>query len=187
MKTVVIKCPVCEQGHLLPEGYEDTIPYNGSALHVDGLQRHRCDTCGADPVLTDQIKANQLRIADAKRAHDGLLRGDQIRKLREHFGLSQSEAATVFGGGGNAFSKYERGEVIQSVPMDRLLRLVLDVPGAVPILASYCGLALKVAVEQGDRAYVETSSVTATAQLNLAHKSRAKLVVVYPDRYESAA
>jgi HTH-type transcriptional regulator/antitoxin MqsA len=31
----------------------------------------------------------------------------------------------VFGGGRNAFSKYERGEVSQSVAMDKLIRVCL--------------------------------------------------------------
>jgi len=38
--------------------------------------------------------------------------------------LSQREASELFGGGPNAFSKYERGEIIQSKSTDVLMRLV---------------------------------------------------------------
>ena len=40
--------------------------------------------------------------------------------------LTQEEAAKVFGGGVNAFSKYERGEVTQSAAMDKLIRVAAD-------------------------------------------------------------
>jgi len=43
--------------------------------------------------------------------------------------LTQKDASSLFGGGANAFSKYERGDVIQSDAMDRLMRLVKQHPG----------------------------------------------------------
>jgi len=78
---------------------------------------------GADPVLAAQAKRNQVRFADAKRAIDGLLSSADIRKARRYLGLTQHAASSVFGGGLNAFPKYERGEVIQSEAMDKLIRV----------------------------------------------------------------
>jgi len=92
------------------------------------LEGYCCDTCGADPIFRDQIKRNHLKIADAKRVADGLLVGEEIRRIRMRLKLTQREAAEVFGGGANAFSKYERGDVVQSVAMDRLLRLIDRAP-----------------------------------------------------------
>ena len=121
-------CPVCERGSLVAERYSDDFRHNGGSLRVDDLERYRCDICGADPVLTDQIKRNQLRVCDAKRRADGYFTGAEIKALRERFRISQSEAADLFGGGAHAFSKYERGEVVQSLPMDRLMRCVAAFP-----------------------------------------------------------
>jgi HTH-type transcriptional regulator / antitoxin MqsA len=138
MSTPTIDCPICgTSGTLTAEFFDGDIKHNGHVLTVLGLERSRCSACNAAPVMTDQIRRNQIVIADAKRRSDGLLSGDQIRKVRERLGLSQSAAASVFGGGGNAFSKYERGEVLQSFPMDRLLRIAVDLPGAMSALASY--------------------------------------------------
>lgn len=75
-----------------------------------------------------QVRRNHARVVDARRRADGLLTGREIRALRKSLGLSQKDASEVFGGGTNAFSKYERGEVVQSVAMDRLLRLVARYP-----------------------------------------------------------
>lgn len=121
-------CPMCEEGHLTPATFEGDFKHNGDTIHVDALECFRCDACGADPVLEDQIRRNHRRIADAKRRSDGLLAGDEIKLLRESFCLTQQEAAALFGGGANAFSKYERGDVIQSVSMDRLMRLIANHP-----------------------------------------------------------
>jgi HTH-type transcriptional regulator / antitoxin MqsA len=119
---------------LVAETYSGEVRHNSKMLHVEGLERYRCDQCGADPVLTDQIKRNQLRVCDARRRADGYFTGAEIKALRERFGLSQSQAADLFGGGANAFSKYERGEVVQSLPMDRLMRCVSAFPLLIDVL-----------------------------------------------------
>jgi HTH-type transcriptional regulator/antitoxin MqsA len=121
-------CPVCESGELSPIVFTDVFQHNGGEIVVSGLEGYQCPACGADPVFEDQIRRNHSRIADAKRSADGLLTGAEIRALREHLQLTQKEAAEIFGGGANAFSKYERGDVAQSASMDRLLRLVGRLP-----------------------------------------------------------
>lgn len=133
-------CPVCEQGSLVPETYTEQIQHNGRTLLVAGLERCRCTNCDADPVSTDQIRRNQVRLCDARRHADGYLTGEEIRGLRERFGLSQPAAAALFGGGTNAFSKYERGEVVQSLSMDRLLRCAEAFPPLVEYLRRITGI-----------------------------------------------
>ena len=51
-----------------------------------------------------------------------------IKAIREVCGLSQQEAARVFGGGPKAFEKYESGEVSPSSAMVRLLLLAAEHP-----------------------------------------------------------
>jgi HTH-type transcriptional regulator/antitoxin MqsA len=117
-------CPVCDAGELSPTTYADTFQHGGREIFVEGLEGFECPQCGADPIFEDQIRRNHARIADAKRKADGLLTGSEIKAFRQRLGLTQKAAADLFGGGANAFSKYERGDVAQSVSMDRLLRIV---------------------------------------------------------------
>lgn len=117
-------CPVCEAGTLSPITFRDTFQHGGREISVADLEGYECPHCGADPIFEDQIRRNHARIADAKRKADGLLTGSEIKGLRERLRLTQKDAADLFGGGANAFSKYERGDVAQSASMDRLLRLV---------------------------------------------------------------
>ena len=77
---------------------------------------------------------------DAWRKIDGLLTAQEIVALRNKLGLTQQDAAKIFGGGANAFSKYERSEVIQSVAMDKLMRAALDVPDMFMWLKQQAGL-----------------------------------------------
>ena len=87
-----------------------------------------CNACGRDFVPPELIRKNDEALRAAKRAYDGLLAPEEIHEARRALGLTQEEAAEVFGGGANAFSKYERGEVSQSAAMDRLIRLCVNHP-----------------------------------------------------------
>ena len=123
-------CPICETGTLSKQVHTGEIQYHNQAVRVPDLEYSQCRNCGADPVLADQAKRNQVRFSDARRKIDGLLSSSDIRKARRYLGLTQHAAANVFGGGLNAFSKYERGEVIQSKAMDKLIRLSCRYPVA---------------------------------------------------------
>lgn len=123
-------CPICETGTLSKQVHTGEIRYHNQAVQVPGLEYCQCNNCGADPVLADQAKRNQVRFSDVRRKIDGLLSSSDIRKARRYLGLTQHAAANVFGGGLNAFSKYERGEVIQSKAMDKLIRLSCRYPDA---------------------------------------------------------
>ena len=133
-------CPVCDGGELHTITYSDTFKHNGRPLQIHGLEGCKCLACDADPILPHQIKRNQARIADAKRHADGMLSGEELLKVRERLGLTQNQAAKIFGGGIKAFAKYERGEVIQSAAMDTLLRIVDQHPALLGEVAALRGV-----------------------------------------------
>ena len=83
-----------------------------------------------DGQLTDEdnvIRAAARREAKAS-AKQAALTPLVIRAIREGCGLSQQNAARVFGGGAKAFEKYESGEVVPSSAMMRLLLLAAKHP-----------------------------------------------------------
>jgi HTH-type transcriptional regulator / antitoxin MqsA len=73
------------------------------------------------------IRAAARREARAKAKH-AVLSPLVVRAIREQCGLSQRDAARVFGGGIKAFEKYESGEVAPSSSMSRLLLLAARRP-----------------------------------------------------------
>ena len=125
-----LRCPKCASEQFDVVEYSDTIDFRGIDLDVDNLRITKCNSCQhAWTTKAQHSHNNEATRAvyavqrDLLRARDGLLAGPEIAKLRERFDLSQREAASLFGGGYNAFNKYESGEVLQSYAMDRLLRL----------------------------------------------------------------
>ena len=105
-----------------------------------GVEHSVCRECGDEVIFAEQIKRNDCILRDAWRKIDGLLTAQEIVDLRNKLGLTQQDAAKVFGGGVNAFSKYERSEVIQSVAMDKLMRAALEFPSLFLWLKQQAGL-----------------------------------------------
>lgn len=123
-------CPMCDAFDWRSEVREGRYTYRDREFTLADLEYSVCGNCGFDLVLPPQQRKNDARVRDAQRVIDGLLSGNEIRSIRKSLGLTQSKASEVFGGGPNAFSKYERGEVVQSRAIDQLLRLVVANPKA---------------------------------------------------------
>lgn len=123
-------CPHCKSENVGVVTYSDTVDFRNMELDVENLQMSKCNNCGHKWTADEQRTRNNsiMRSAyvverDQFRTKYGLLTGQEIAQMRERFGIGQREAATIFGGGYNAFNKYESGEVLQSFAMDRLVRL----------------------------------------------------------------
>jgi len=130
-------CPICGENalhevkqHIRREsdGFAKYVPYNASV----------CDSCACETLTEKQALFNKRAMANFYREADGLLTGDQIKNIRLSLNLRQSDAAKLFGGGVNAFAKYESGDVTQSVSMDKLLRTANAVPQALEYLIEGC-------------------------------------------------
>ena len=121
----MIHCHFCGANAVSQHSSTETYQYTQQAYNVL-LDYSVCNQCGEEIITTEQIHANEARVREAKKKLDGLLSCEEIRAIRIRLKLTQEEAAKVFGGGVNAFSKYERGEVTQSAAMDKLIRLTAE-------------------------------------------------------------
>ena len=135
------QCPLCESGELHEKVDYETMSYKGKSI-TSPLYFNECDICGteqSDKVISRKNKRAHIAV---KKVADGLLCGDQVRDLRVQWGINQSDAAKIFGGGPVAFSKYESNDVAQSESMDKLLRLAKEMPQVLRTLASNAGVTL---------------------------------------------
>lgn len=123
-----ISCPFCEKGTLHASTRVELHPHGGKSVSVEGFRFSSCDACGEEMVRAEEARANTRLIADACLAADGKMSTCGIQSFRMRHGLTQARASELFGGGSNAFSKYERGEVLPSKPMDVLMRLYDALP-----------------------------------------------------------
>lgn len=69
-------------------------------------------------------KATQKSLSTFKAKIDGLLSPNEVKAIREKLHLTQQRACDIFGGGVNAFSRYERGETPVPKPLSLLLLLL---------------------------------------------------------------
>jgi len=118
-------CKLCKSEDVSDYVEGEEITYKGSTLQVS-IAYSLCNNCDREFISKPQILQNEAALRAAKKDYDGLLSSEEIIRARRTLSLTQEQAARVFGGGRNAFSKYERGEVSQSVAMDKLIRICLN-------------------------------------------------------------
>jgi HTH-type transcriptional regulator/antitoxin MqsA len=119
------RCLNCEdrKGLTRFDGEAFTVEHAGRRMKVEGLSGWRCGACGA--VEFDAESARRCaRAGDALVLRERERQSKEIRRIRRKLGLSQVAAARLTGGGHNAFSRYERGEVAPLPAVIKLLRLL---------------------------------------------------------------
>ena len=135
----MIHCHFCGSDAVSQHSSMETYQYKQQAYDVL-VDYSVCNQCSEEVITTEQIHINEARVREAKKKLDGLLSCEEIRDIRTRLDLTQEEAAKVFGGGVNAFSKYERGEVTQSAAMDKLIRIAADDQAVFMRLKTMAGL-----------------------------------------------
>lgn len=119
-----VQCMSCGfKGMVRDENRTETIRYSGESITLTGLAGWFCPEC-SDGVFDD---ASSQRYAEASDRLVMLARKrcrEEVRRIRRKLGLTQKEAAAMFGGGINAFSRYERGEIEPSTATMQLLHLL---------------------------------------------------------------
>ncbi len=131
-------CPICEEGVLTHHNDVEEEEYRGQTRSIAFVYSD-CAACGSEQVNAAQSRVNKRAMLAFKKEVDGLLTGQEIKALRKRYHLTQAQADSIFGGGPVAFSKYEADDVMQSEPMDNLLRVASQIPYAVVWLAQRAG------------------------------------------------
>lgn len=121
-----MKCPNCGGAELVQDTRDVPYTYKGARTKIKAVTARFCPACseyvatmGEAQRISEEMLAFQ-RKTNAKRVDPGFLRG-----VRRKLGLGQKEAGVLFGGGVNAFSRYEKGDIQPPVATVQLLR-VLD-------------------------------------------------------------
>ena len=118
-------CDNCDSQKIFDHSEIETYSYKNKSYQID-VKFSVCGTCNEEFLDRDQILANESQAREAKKRIDGLLSAQELKDIRKSLNLTQAEASEVFGGGANAFSKYERMKVTQSKSLDKLLRIASE-------------------------------------------------------------
>ena len=129
-------CPRC--GNLLRERKGKLkLPVNGEEITVAEAAHLSCPKCHEVVLRFDDARKLRQRALEIYRGKYGLLSADEIRSIRERFGLTQAELARLLRLGGNTISRWEAGRNVQTAAMDMLLRMIRDLPGSLGYLRKH--------------------------------------------------
>lgn len=104
-----LTCMLCGEDTSEHKIKEVPFTYKGETIMIEQPGKW-CDSCGEGVLNSEDRKATIKEMQTHKARVDGLLTPDEIHKIRTKLNLSQKKAGELFGGGINAFSRYERGE-----------------------------------------------------------------------------
>jgi putative zinc finger/helix-turn-helix YgiT family protein len=126
-------CPNC--GTMMKEKQGQLrFPVNGEEIRVPNATHLACPKCREIVLRFDDARRLRERALDLYRTKYNLLSADEIRSIRERFGLTQIALAHLLRLGENTLSRWESGRNVQTAAMDILLRLIRDLPGSLDYL-----------------------------------------------------
>ena len=126
-------CPECGTAMREKRG-SLKFPVNGEEIAVAQSPHLSCPKCHEVVLRFDDARKLRQRALESYRQKYGLLSADDIRSIRERFGLTQAELARLLRLGVNTISRWEAARNVQTGSMDTLLRMIRDLPGSVEYL-----------------------------------------------------
>lgn len=118
------QCPSCGYHRMNHETDRiETLTVAGLSLAVTGLSGWFCPECGDGWLDDESSRRYGLAGDDLVLQHREQVK-QEVKRIRRKLGLTQKQAAEIFGGGVNAFSRYERGEAEPGPSTIKLLNLL---------------------------------------------------------------
>lgn len=121
-----MKCPVCGAAELVRDTRDVPYTYKGEATTIAAVTADYCPACGesiTDAAETDRVMRDMQ--AFNQQVNAAIVDPAFIVGVRKKLDLGQREAADLFGGGVNAFSRYENGRTKPPLALVKLL-MILD-------------------------------------------------------------
>lgn len=120
-----MKCPVCGAAELIHDTRDLSYTYKGEDTLIPSVTGDFCPAC-AESVLnapeSDRVMHEMREFS--KQVNAAVVDPGFIARVRKKLGLDQRTAAEIFGGGINAFSRYENGRTRPPLSLVKLLKLL---------------------------------------------------------------
>ncbi|MCP1572807.1 type II toxin-antitoxin system MqsA family antitoxin [Herbaspirillum rubrisubalbicans] len=120
-----MKCPCCGAAELVRDTRHLAYTYKGENTLIEDVTGDFCPSCGE--VLLDREHGDRYSTLIGqfqRKVNAAYVDPDYIARVRRKLDLDQRQAAELFGGGVNAFSRYENGKTKPPVALVKLLRLL---------------------------------------------------------------
>lgn len=120
-----MKCPVCGHEGLAVVTKDFPFTYKGESTVVKDVTSEHCPSCNEDILGGEEWKRVDEAMMEFVKGINARDADPQfIRDVRKKLNLDQQEAGRIFGGGVNAFSRYEKGKTVPPVAVVKLLRIL---------------------------------------------------------------
>lgn len=121
-----MKCPLCGGGKLLRGSRDIPYTYKGETTSISAVGGQFCTACGEGILATAESKRVSAAMLEFnKQVNATIVDPSFIARVRKKLALDQRQAAAIFGGGANSFSRYENGKTKPPLALVKLLK-VLD-------------------------------------------------------------
>ena len=121
-----MKCPNCGKAKLVHDTRDIPYTYKGESTVIPDVTGDFCPACDEAVLdMTESSRTSAFMLDFNRQVNATIVDPDFIAGVRKKLALDQREAAEIFGGGVNAFSRYENGKTKPSLALVKLLR-VLD-------------------------------------------------------------
>ena len=121
-----MKCPVCGAAELIHDTRDMPYTYKGETTTIPAVTGDYCPAC-AESIL-DAAESNRVMNemrTFSRQVNASFVEPSYIVSVRKKLNLDQRQAGEIFGGGVNAFSRYETGKTKPPLALVKLLK-VLD-------------------------------------------------------------
>jgi HTH-type transcriptional regulator/antitoxin MqsA len=121
-----MKCPSCAAAELVHDTRDMPYTYKGESTIIPAVTGDFCPACDESVLNTDESRRTMnFMLEFNKQVNASIVDPSFIVSVRKKLNLDQREASEIFGGGVNAFSRYETGKTKPSLALVKLLK-VLD-------------------------------------------------------------
>ncbi len=124
-----MKCPNCVDAELIEVDRDMPYSYKGETTVIPAVNGEWCPSCGETILMiSESNRIHRAMQAFNQKVNQRLFSPQEIAQAREKLRLTQQEAASLFGGGVNAFSRYENGKIKPPAALVLLLKLLCRHP-----------------------------------------------------------
>jgi len=120
-----MKCPCCGAAELIHDTRDIPYVYKGETTLIPAVTGDFCPACG-EVILNREHgdRYSELMELFQREVNAAYVDPAYIVNVRKKLDLDQRQAAEIFGGGVNAFSRYEAGKTKPPLAMLKLLKLL---------------------------------------------------------------
>lgn len=122
-------CPECGSKNTIKDYRDIPFTYKGQSTVVKAVGADWCLDCGEGVIFKEEsLRIDSILTEFNKQVNASIIDPEYVVAMRKKLNLSQSEAGEIFGGGVNAFSRYETGKALPHVSTIKLLKLLDKYP-----------------------------------------------------------